>query len=115
MADEFDPCECINLLTQEQRMQRLINMVCMPVADDNRGDHRVVDPVRVITTCGTPVGGLIAWPIAAIHLRDSQTVCNDNECFNDEPMNSLLTHEDRHIDRRTGITVGTAMTEHWMH
>jgi len=42
MADEFDPCECINLLTQEQRMQRLINM-----------------------------------------LRDSQTVCNDNECFND--------------------------------
>jgi len=40
MADQFDLCECINLLTQEQRMQRLINM-----------------------------------------LRDSQTVCNDNECF----------------------------------
>jgi len=42
MGDQFDPCECINLLNQEQRMQRLISM-----------------------------------------LRDSQSVCNDNECFND--------------------------------
>ncbi|CAG2181664.1 unnamed protein product [Oppiella nova] len=77
MADEFDPCECINLLTQEQRMQRLINMVCMPVTDDNRGDHRVVDPP--LYTCGDQ-----CWRLSTpFKLRDSQTVCNDNECFND--------------------------------
>jgi len=38
----FDPCECINILNHEARMQRLINM-----------------------------------------LRDSQSTCNDNECFQD--------------------------------
>ncbi|XP_054155398.1 small integral membrane protein 14-like [Oppia nitens] len=27
MGDQFDPCECINILTHEQRMQRLISML----------------------------------------------------------------------------------------
>lgn len=28
--DGFDPCECINLLSQQARMQRLISMVSVP-------------------------------------------------------------------------------------
>ncbi|KAI1292309.1 Small integral membrane protein 14 [Halotydeus destructor] len=27
MADNFDPCECLNILNHEGRMQRLINML----------------------------------------------------------------------------------------
>ncbi len=27
MGEEFDPCECFNLLSQEQAMQRLVSMV----------------------------------------------------------------------------------------
>ncbi|CAG2114394.1 unnamed protein product, partial [Medioppia subpectinata] len=76
MAEEFDPCECVNLLTQEQRMQRLINMVGIgtdgrtpatpPPVTDHHLIHGSVTPVRAVDA-----------------VRDSQTVCNDNECFND--------------------------------
>lgn len=81
MADKgFDPCECINLLNHEQRMQRLISMVffnwCFLL-------------MFFIDAFYWNLHDYNYFCESIFQLRDSQSTCNDNECFN-EGMNQWI-------------------------